>query len=108
METPFFGDTHYDAIRYSLKTFQNIALTTTKGHNGFYQLSIDPDGKYRMSPEDWQHSLRVAEEFLGYVGQPRIVVKHVKYDSAGQLREHIHVIWQRARIREDGTFTPCA
>lgn len=99
IESPFVAANDHDAIYESLQQFQDIALLQTNGTNGFYHLNIDPDGKYQLSPQQWAHSIAIAEKVLGYEGQPRLVMRHVKDD-----REHYHVMWQRAQQREDGTF----
>lgn len=65
----------------------------TKGTKGLYHANIDPDARYKMTPEQWTRAVDVLEEELGLTGQPRAVVLHEKNG-----REHIHVVWQRTDI----------
>ena len=65
----------------------------TKGTKGLYHANIDPDARYRMTPEQWLRSVNVLEEKLGFQSQPRAVVLHEKYG-----RQHIHVVWQRTDV----------
>jgi hypothetical protein len=65
----------------------------TNGSKGLYHANIDPDARYKMTPEQWQRSVDVLEEKLGLQGQPRVIVLHEK-----EGREHIHVVWQRTDV----------
>ncbi|HEX3983453.1 MAG TPA: relaxase/mobilization nuclease domain-containing protein, partial [Acidisoma sp.] len=65
----------------------------TRGTKGLYHVNIDPDARYKMTPEQWQRSVDVLEKQLGLSGQPRAIVMHEKHG-----REHIHVVWQRTNI----------
>lgn len=73
----------------------------TKGKLGLYHANIDPDAKYKMTPQQWMRAVDILEEELGLQGQPRAVVMHEKHG-----RQHIHVVWARTdmetmRLRSD-------
>jgi hypothetical protein len=76
----------------ALRDWQFIS-TGTRGSKGLYHANIDPDARYKMSPEQWQRAVDVLEKELGLTGQPRTVVLHEKHG-----RQHIHVVWQRTDI----------
>jgi len=65
----------------------------TRGTKGMYHANIDPDARYKMTPEQWQRAVDVLEKELGLTGQPRAIVLHEKNG-----REHIHVVWQRTDV----------
>jgi len=62
----------------------------TRGRKGLYHANIDPDARYKMTPEQWQRAADVLEQELGLTGQPRVMILHEK-----EGREHIHIVWQR-------------
>lgn len=74
----------------AFRDWQTYTLAT-KGRLGLYHANIDPDAKYRMTPEQWTRAVDILEEELGLQGQPRAVVMHEKHG-----RQHIHVVWCRA------------
>jgi hypothetical protein len=82
-----------ESLAIVLRQFQNMVKVTDSGKKGLYCGHIDPDGQYAMSAEDWQKSIGILERHLGFEGQPRVAVKHIK-----DGREHVHVIWQRSRL----------
>lgn len=65
----------------------------TRGTKGLYHANIDPDARYKMTPEQWARCVEVLEEKLGLTGQPRAVVLHEKHG-----RTHLHVVWQRTDL----------
>jgi hypothetical protein len=79
-------------LNEALRDWQCLA-DGTRGTKGLYHANIDPDGRYTMTPEQWQRSVDALEKELGLTGQPRAVVMHEKHG-----REHIHVVWQRTDI----------
>jgi hypothetical protein len=74
----------------AFRDWQTYTLATN-GKLGLYHANIDPDAKYKMTPEQWTRAVDILEEELGLQGQPRAVVMHEKNG-----REHIHVVWARA------------
>lgn len=74
----------------AFRDWQTYTLATN-GKLGLYHANIDPDAKYRMTPDQWTRAVDILEEELGLQGQPRAVVMHEKNG-----REHIHVVWARA------------
>ena len=83
----------------ALRDWQVLA-DGTRGTKGLYHANIDPDARYKMTPEQWQRSVDVLEEKLGFQGQPRAIVLHEK-----EGRQHIHVVWQRTDVE---TMTLCS
>jgi hypothetical protein len=62
----------------------------TKCRDALYHANIDPRGDERLTPEQWSRAIDTLENKLGFTGQPRAVVRHVKNG-----REHVHVVWSR-------------
>ena len=85
-------DSPTESLAEALRDWQFLS-TGTRGSKGLYHANIDPDAKYKMTPEQWMRSVDVLEKELGFEGQPRAVVMHEKHG-----REHIHVVWQRTDI----------
>jgi hypothetical protein len=85
-------DSPTDSLADALHDWQFLA-TGTRGSKGMYHANIDPDARYKMTPEQWQRAVDVLEKELGLEGQPRVVVMHEKHGRA-----HIHVVWQRTDI----------
>lgn len=65
----------------------------TKGKKTLYHAQINPAPSYDMRPEDWNRSVEVLAEKMGFDDQPCAVVLHEK-----KGREHIHVVFQRADV----------
>ncbi len=99
LETPIWHEDTAQAVAESLHHFQRMSRLTEKGQKGLYCAHLDPDGRYEMTPQAWLASLDILESELGLSGQPRLLVKHLKDD-----REHLHVVWQRAKQLDDGKF----
>jgi hypothetical protein len=85
-------DSPTESLVEALRDWQLIA-GGTRGSKGLYHANIDPDARYKMTPEQWQRSVDVLEKELGLTGQPRTIVMHEKNGRA-----HIHVVWQRTDI----------
>ncbi len=96
LETALWEDDAPTSLYRSLEHFQDMAKLTERGKKGLYCAHIDPDQAENMTEEDWHKAVEILEEKLGFTGQPRLIVKHTKNG-----RDHIHVIWQRAKQRED-------
>jgi hypothetical protein len=85
-------DSPMGSLAEALRDWQFLS-TGTRGEKGLYHANIDPDARYKMTPEQWQRAVEVLEKELGLEGQPRAVVMHEKHGRA-----HIHVVWQRTDI----------
>ena len=83
------GETREEAVYNSLEQFQYMARLTN-GTKGLYHANIDPRRGDTMREADWIRAVDILEEQLGFAGQPRVVVRHVK-----EGRAHCHVVWQR-------------
>ena len=99
LETALWSENEQQSLRESLQHFQDMTKLTGKGEKGLYCAHIDPHGDYEMSEEQWERSIDILEEELGFVAQPRLVVRHTKNN-----REHIHVVWQRTKQNDEGKF----
>jgi len=71
-----------DALGAALKTDRTL-----------YHASINTRADERMTPEQWQIAIDRLEVKLGFTGQPRAVVEHVK-----EGREHVHIVWSRTDL----------
>ncbi len=58
-----------------------------------YHASINTRVDERLTPEQVFQSVDALEEALGFTGQPRAIVMHVKNG-----REHYHIVWSRTDI----------
>ncbi|MCP5366735.1 MAG: relaxase [Hyphomicrobiales bacterium] len=78
-----------------------VVKSMTRCEQELYSLSVNPDPNQPAWPEPWifEYRERVAET-LGLAGQPHAIVKHVKEDKLGRLREHFHVVWSRIDVQE--------
>lgn len=75
------------------------AHNLTRCTNYLYSLSINPDQRQgRLTKEQYLDYIDRAEQRLGFSGQPRAVVFHVKKDGRGVPREHCHVVWSRIDV----------
>ncbi len=99
LETALWQDDERTSLHQSLQHFQDMARLIERGKKGLYCAHIDSEPGYEMSREDWETSIDILERQLGFEGQPRLVVKHRKNG-----RDHIHVVWQRAKQHENGHF----
>jgi hypothetical protein len=79
------GDTVLDALRE-----MDAVASGTRCKNFFYHADLNPRVDEHLDDEQWNRSVDILEKQLGFDGQPRIVVEHVKHG-----REHRHVIWSR-------------
>ncbi len=71
----------------ALAEFEAIAVGT-KATEGVYAAFINPPEP--LTREQYARAFALLEERLGFVGQPRIIVFHVK-----KGREHCHIVWSR-------------
>jgi len=77
------------------------AAAMTKCQKYLYSLSINPDvAGGPMADELYSDYIERAEDALGLYGQPRAIVRHIKEDKAGNLREHYHVVWSRIDVQD--------
>jgi AAA domain/Relaxase/Mobilisation nuclease domain len=58
-----------------------------------YHASINVRVSDAMTPDRWKRAIDELEKELGFTGQPRVVVRHVK-----QGREHVHIVWSRVDV----------
>ena len=66
-----------------------------------YHVHINPHpGDRPLSAEEWMQAVDMLEAKLGFTGQPRTIVRHIK-----DGREHTHVVW--SRITNHGKLIPC-
>jgi len=79
--------------------FSLMTELTKRGRQGIYHATISPEigEDAKFGAEDWLHCADVLEKKLGLTGQNRVVVKHEKIGKDGQLRQHLHVVWQREK-----------
>ena len=76
-----------------------LALNGTK--YPLYHANINPHpGDRPLTPEEWMIAVDTLEAKLGFTGQPRAIVRHIK-----QGREHTHIVW--SRITNVGKLIPC-
>jgi hypothetical protein len=79
--------------------WEALAHNLTRCTNYLYSLSINPDQRQgRLTKEQYLDYIDRAEQRLGFSGQPRAIVFHVKKDERGVPREHCHVIWSRIDV----------
>lgn len=76
--------------------FQEWVLTAagTNCKNPLYSASINPQGKEKLTPEQYMQAADILEQKLGLTGQPRALV--VQVNDKG--REHCHAVWSRTDI----------
>jgi Ti-type conjugative transfer relaxase TraA len=67
----------------------------TRAEKGLYHAMINTRADERLSDEQWRQAVDALEARLGFSGQPRAVVKHVK-----EGREHWHVVWSRTDLEK--------
>jgi hypothetical protein len=79
------GDNVLDALRE-----MDAVASGTRCENFFYHADLNPRAEEHLNPEQWGRAVDILEKQLGFEGQPRIVVEHVKHG-----REHRHIIWSR-------------
>ncbi len=53
-----------------------------------------------MSDELYRDYIERAEDALGLHGQARAIVRHIKEDKRGNMREHYHCVWSRIDVAE--------
>lgn len=72
----------------------------TQARKGLYHAMINTRAEEVLDETQWREAIEALEARLGFTGQPRAIVKHVK---AG--REHWHVVWSRTDL-ERGRIIP--
>jgi hypothetical protein len=79
----------------TLGALREIAATAvcTKARDPLYHSSLSPEMGQVLTPEQWHRAVDALEGKLGFTGQPRVVVRHVK-----KGREHCHVVWSRIDV----------
>jgi Relaxase/Mobilisation nuclease domain len=79
----------------TLGALREIAATAacTKARDALYHANLDPRAGEILTAEQWARSVEILEATLGFDGQPRVVVRHVKGG-----REHYHVVWSRIDV----------
>src|ERR1700689_3694638 len=79
----------------TLGALREIAATAscTKARDPLYHASVSPEMGQVLTPEQWNRAVDALEGKLGFDGQPRVVVRHVK-----KGREHCHVVWSRINV----------
>jgi hypothetical protein len=79
--------------------WEALAHNLTRCTNYLYSLSINPDQRQgRLTKEQYLDYIERVEQSLGFSGQPRAIVFHIKKDGRGVPREHCHVIWSRIDV----------
>ncbi|MGC8731758.1 MAG: relaxase/mobilization nuclease domain-containing protein [Halothiobacillaceae bacterium] len=68
----------------------------TRCKSPLYHANIDPRADERLTPEQWGRAVDALEAKLGFTGQPRALVQHVK-----EGREHVHVVWSRIDLERN-------
>jgi hypothetical protein len=68
----------------------------TRCKSPLYHANIDPRAGERLTPEQWGRAVDALEAKLGFTGQPRALVQHVK-----EGREHVHVVWSRIDLERN-------
>lgn len=58
-------------------------------------INVPPDEAARLTADQWGQAADTLENALGLAGHQRALVMHVKRDAKGQLRRHLHVVWNR-------------
>jgi hypothetical protein len=62
----------------------------TRCRKSLYHASINVPVNEMLAPEQWMYAVNRLGHELGFDGQPRAIVEHVK-----EGRQHIHVVWSR-------------
>jgi hypothetical protein len=77
--------------------FREIAATAlcTKARDPLYHANIDPRADETLTRAQWAQAVDALERKLGFQGQPRVVVRHIK-----EGREHLHVVWSRIDVEK--------
>ena len=76
--------------------FMHGAVTLTRGKKGLFQVSINPEEGEVMTHEQWDDAVVRVEKEFGLIGQPRIIVEHIK-----EGRKHRHIVWQRTNYETE-------
>lgn len=58
-------------------------------------INVPPDEQTKMSRRHWLMAVKELEAGLGMIGHQRAVVLHRKKGEDGQVREHVHIVWNR-------------
>lgn len=79
-------------LRAALREMETAALCS-RTRKPLYHASINPRVSERMDAGQWAEAIDQLESALGFSGQPRAVIAHVK-----DGREHRHVVWLRVDL----------
>lgn len=71
----------------------------TQARKGLYHAMINTRAEEVLDETQWREAVDRLEARLGFAGQPRAVVKHVK-----DGREHWHVVWARTDLARGRTI----
>lgn len=77
-------------LEAALREMEAVAIICPRCTRPFYHASINTRDDEHLTPEQRNHAIDRLEKELGFEGQPRVVVAHVK-----EGREHFHVVWSR-------------
>ncbi|MEQ1934952.1 MAG: relaxase/mobilization nuclease domain-containing protein, partial [Fimbriimonadaceae bacterium] len=67
----------------------------TQARKGLYHAMINIRADERLGETQWIKAVDALEERLGFEGQPRALVRHVK-----EGREHWHIVWSRTDLEK--------
>ncbi len=90
-----FRHCFFDTLPSALKEMEEQAILT-KCTKPLYHAHIDWRANEQLTREQQLHAVDVLEEKLGFTGQPRVVVQHVKHG-----REHVHIVWSRIDLEHN-------
>lgn len=76
-------------VREALQEMEALGAGT-RTEKPMYHASINTLASERLTDAQRDHAIETLEQKLGLIGQPRIVVIHLKKD-----REHCHIVWSR-------------
>lgn len=79
-------------LRAALREMETAALCS-RTRKVFYHASINPRAHERMGAAQWVEATDRLETALGFSGQPRAVIEHVK-----DGRAHRHIVWLRIEL----------
>lgn len=95
------GTASNDNLRHALDDMHALgALTKTQNGKVLYHANLDPKKNEKLTPEQYLKAADIVMEKLGFQGQPRAVVMHVKGG-----RQHAHLVVQLTDI-EKGRLLP--
>lgn len=84
-------------VRGALQEMEAIAAGS-KATRPLYHVSINPESDEILTPAQWQEAADRLEKALGLEGHQRVMVQHLKQGKAGDMRQHMHVVWCRIDV----------